>query len=109
MDVTTKPWDGFELDVDSQDRISKNFRLYELTRSETAARRLIENNFPSIDELCAAVYLCREVIQPIRDEFGPLTPNSVFRSQALERALKNKPGTGSVTASIPAGRPAISR
>ena len=37
--------------------------------------------------------LSRHVLQPIRDAFGSFTPNSVYRGQALERALKNKPAT----------------
>jgi len=91
MDLIDKPWNSLELDISPQDRISKNFRLYELTRSGTAARNMIDNSFPGIPELREAVYLCHTVIQPIRDEYGRLIQNSVFRSQALERALKKKP------------------
>jgi hypothetical protein len=77
--------------LDPQDLIAPNFRVYELTRSELASRLGIDNTFPSDRELRAAVYLAREVLQVIRDTFGPYTPNSVFRGQALERALKKKP------------------
>ena len=77
--------------LDPQDHIAPNFRVYELTRSELASRLGIDNAFPSERELRTAVYLARRVLQMIRTEFGPFTPNSVFRSQALERALKNKP------------------
>jgi hypothetical protein len=78
--------------LDPQDLIAPNFRVYELTRSEIASRLGIDNSFPGERELRAAVYLARKVLQVIRREFGPFTPNSVFRSQALERALKKKPG-----------------
>jgi hypothetical protein len=74
------------------DLIAANFHLYELTRSGLASRLGIDNTFPGDRELQAAVYLARKVLQLIRREFGPFTPNSVFRSQALERALKHKPG-----------------
>jgi len=74
-------------------RIAPNFTVRELIRSETAARRGIDNRFASEAELHAAIQLAREVLQPIREAFGPLTPNSVYRSQALERALKGKPST----------------
>ena len=77
--------------IDPQDLIAPNFRVYELTRSELASRLGIDNSFPGERELRAAVYLARKVLQVIRKEFGPFTPNSVFRSQALERALKKKP------------------
>lgn len=74
-----------------QDLIAPNFKLYELTRSDLASRLGVDNGFPSDRELRAAVHLAREVLQRIRKEFGSFTPNSVFRSQALERALKRKP------------------
>jgi len=73
--------------------IAPNFMVYELTRSELADRRGIDNHFPSDKELRAAIYLAREVLQPIRDALGKFTPNSVFRGNPLERALKNKPAT----------------
>jgi Peptidase M15 len=75
-----------------QDLIAPNFKLYELTVSETADRRRIDNRIPDDTTLQAAVHLAREVLQPMRNHFGRFTPNSVYRCQALERALKNKPG-----------------
>ena len=80
-------------ELTSDTRIAPNFLLHELTRSELADRRGIDNNFPSDRELRAAIHLAREVLQPIRKELGPYTPNSVFRGHGLERALKNKPAT----------------
>ena len=77
--------------LEPSDLIAPNFHLYELTRSELAARLGVENDFASDRELRAAVHLAREVLQRLRNEFGAFTPNSVYRSQALERRLKNKP------------------
>jgi len=77
--------------IQPQDLIASNFKVYELTKSELASRLGIANDFPGKDELHAAINLAREVLQPIRDTFGSFSPNSVFRSQALERALKHKP------------------
>ena len=74
-------------------RVSSDFLIYELTRSELADRRGIPNNFPTDSELRAAIHLAREVLQPIRDKVGSFTPNSVFRGHPLERALKNKPAS----------------
>jgi len=74
-----------------QDLIAPDFRAYELTCSELASRQGVDNSFPGDRELRATVNLARKVLQPIRDAFGPFTPNSVFRSQALERLLKHKP------------------
>lgn len=78
--------------IEPGDLIAPNFKVYELTVSELADRSGIPNDFPSDTELRAAVHLARNVLQRIRDGLGiGFTPNSVFRSQALERALKNKP------------------
>jgi hypothetical protein len=73
--------------------IAPNFRLYELTKSDLAARLGIDNGFVSEGELRAAIHLARNVLQAIRDTFGSFSPNSVYRSQRLERALKNKPAS----------------
>ena len=73
--------------------VAPNFRVYELTRPELASRRGIPNGFASEAELHAAIHLARHVLQPVRDAFGSFTPNSVYRGQQLERALKNKPAT----------------
>ena len=61
--------------------IAPNFRVYELTKSELASRLGVDNRFPSDRELRAAVLLARHVLQRLRDTFGNLTPNSVFRGQ----------------------------
>jgi len=79
--------------LDPRTLIAPNFRVYELTRSELASRRDIANGFASEAELHAAIHLARHVLQPVRNAFGSFTPNSVYRGQALERALKNKPAT----------------
>ena len=85
------PWRDIPFDAPLHSRISPHFRLAELTKSGIADRNMIDNAFPDPETMQAAVYLCRTVMQPVRDQFGPYTPNSVFRSQALERALKRKP------------------
>jgi hypothetical protein len=90
-DLGATPWDRFPGQPGARDQVSKNFQVYELTRSEVAQRLQIDNAFSTARELRAAVNLCRRVLQPLRDEFGRYTPNSVYRCQALERALKKKP------------------
>ena len=93
-DFSQTPLDALTLArVTPQDRVARHFRLYELTRSETADRQRIDNRIPTDAVLRAAVNLAREVLDPIREAFGPFSPNSVFRSQALERALKNRPSS----------------
>lgn len=90
-DLTNVPWDEFPMDAGANDQVSANFQFYELTKSETADRHLIDNSFREGEHVHCAVWLCRNLMQRVRDAFGPYTPNSVYRSQALERALKNQP------------------
>jgi hypothetical protein len=77
--------------IGPQDLVAPNFRVYELTVSELAQRRGIDNRIADDQVLRSAVHLAREVLQPLRDAFGRFTPNSVYRCQALERQLKDKP------------------
>jgi hypothetical protein len=89
-DLSHVAWNIFPRNARPDDLVSANFKFYELTKSETAVRLRIDNSFPSLKELRAAVFLCRNVLQPVRDALGRFSPNSVFRCQKLERALKNK-------------------
>lgn len=104
-DLSTTPLKDLRIaDIDPQDRIAKHFRLYELTVSETADRQRIDNRIPDDEVLRSAVHLAREVLDPVRETFGSFSPNSVFRSQALERALKAKPSSWISTSQHAEGR-----
>ena len=93
-DLSATPLDKIHLaGLEPRALIAANFRVYELTRSDVASRRGIANTFQNDSELRAAIQLARHVLQPVRDAFGSFTPNSVYRGQALERALKDKPST----------------
>jgi hypothetical protein len=91
-DLTKQPWDAFTRDTQPGDRISANFTCGELTRSETADRRRIDNSFRSVKQLRSAVYLCRNILQPVRVEFGRYTPNSVYRCQRAKPATSRFQG-----------------
>ena len=93
-DLSATPLDKINLaGLEPRALIAANFRVYELTRSDVASRRGIANTFQNDNELRAAIQLARHVLQPVRDAFGSFTPNSVYRGQPLERALKDKPST----------------
>ena len=67
--------------------ISKNFTLEELTASQTAKARGI-NNQPCTAEIVNLVYLAAYVLQPLRDAMGePIKIGSGYRSPALNRAV----------------------
>lgn len=76
-----------------EDRIARHFSLWELSKSDIAQRQGIDNRIADDATLRAAVHLARTVMDPIRIAFGPFIPNSVYRTQALERVLKNRPSS----------------
>lgn len=67
-------------------RISKNFTLQELTRSNTALRLGI-NNIPTKDGVHKLTILANSILQPIRNEIGPLRITSAYRSPELNMAI----------------------
>ncbi len=104
-DLSALPIEKIRLDrIAPEDRIAKYFRAGELTKSEVASRLAIDNAFPGDSELRAAVYLAREVLDRLREQFGPFSPNSVFRGQAVERALKKKTARWTSTSQHTMGR-----
>jgi len=64
-------------------RLSTHFSLKELTRSETAVRKGI-NNEPEEREIENLKILCENILEPVRVHYGiPFVPSSGFRSLAL--------------------------
>ena len=67
-------------------RLSKNFTLSEVTRSNTA-RRLGIDNVPKNHHLKSMQRLITNLIQPMRDALGPIRITSGYRSPELNRAI----------------------
>jgi len=67
-------------------KFSKNFTLKELTWSDTARARLIPND-PTVKQVDRLVELVRDLLQPLRDDVGPLLVTSGFRSKKLNQAI----------------------
>lgn len=67
-------------------KLSKNFTLAEFTKSQTAERKGIDNT-PEGEHLEAAKELFENVVQPVRDVFGPTVINSGYRSPELNEAV----------------------
>ena len=67
-------------------RLSKNFSLKELTRSQTAIRKGIDNN-PDTEQLVNLAVLVQQVLQPCREQFGSISINSGLRVLELNRAI----------------------
>lgn len=69
-------------------RLSEHFSLAEMTASSTAAR-LGLRNVPNEAAIEAMRQLCAHVLEPVRAHFGrPVTINSGYRSQAVNKAVK---------------------
>ena len=64
-------------------KLSKNFSLKEMTTSQTAERKGINNN-PNDDQITALQKLCENILQPVRDHYATaVTVSSGFRSEEL--------------------------
>ena len=70
-------------------KLSKNFSLKELTRSDTAIRLGIEN-VPNEEQLINLTHLAIHILQPVRDQFGSTRINSGLRVLELNRAIGSK-------------------
>ena len=66
--------------------LSRNFTLSELTKSDTAIRKGINNN-PNAEQIEKLKALCENILQPVRDHFGRVKVTSGFRSVELCLAI----------------------
>jgi len=67
-------------------KLSKNFSMAEFTKSQTAERKGIDNT-PQGEHLEAAKALFENVVQKVRDHFGPTVINSGYRCPELNEAV----------------------
>ena len=68
-------------------KLSANFSVSELTRSQTATRKGIDNS-PNDEQLANLKAMCENVLQPIRDYFGkPVRISSGLRVPELNAAI----------------------
>ncbi len=67
-------------------KLSKNFSLNELTKSQTAIRMGIDNT-PDTEQLVNLAVLVQQVLQPCREQFGSISINSGLRVLKLNQAI----------------------
>ena len=68
-------------------KLSKNLRLSEVIKSNTAIRRGIDNS-PTSLHIANLTYLAEKIFQPIREHFKcPIFVSSGYRSKALNEAI----------------------
>ena len=71
-------------------KLSENFSLLELTKSQTAARKDIDNT-PSPEHQENLKLLCTHILQPVRDRFERVVSvSSGYRSEELCLAIGSK-------------------
>ena len=66
--------------------LTRNFSLLELTKSDTAIRKGINNN-PNAEQIEKLKALCENILQPVRDHFRRVKVTSGFRSVELCTAI----------------------
>lgn len=68
-------------------KLSANFSLAEMVKSQTALRKGIDNT-PDSSAIENMDKLCTAILQPVRDHFGiPFTPSSAYRCAELSIAV----------------------
>ncbi len=67
-------------------KLSNNFSLAEFTKSQTAERKGLDNT-PTDEHLVRAKLLFENVVQKVRDNFGPTVINSGYRGAELNAAV----------------------
>ena len=86
--MVTSPWEIFSRDNFLAMQITKNFSLQELVYSPTAIHAGIDQeDFLDNNAVARITALTLNILQPIRDQFGPTKINSCFRSKPLNDLL----------------------
>ena len=67
-------------------KLSQNFSLQELTKSDSAIRHGIDNK-PPAEVIANLQNLVDNVLQPLRDKFGAIAVTSGYRSPELNRKI----------------------
>ena len=75
------------LNTDEDIRVAQNFTLPELVKSSTAERLGISNMPANAQILVNLVNTANHILQPVRDQFGPIRVNSGYRGLPLNKAV----------------------
>jgi zinc D-Ala-D-Ala carboxypeptidase len=69
-------------------KISTNFSLQELTRTDTGLP-----NVPSSNVVARLRRLANNILEKLREKFGPFTPSSTFRSFSVNKKVGGGPNS----------------
>lgn len=79
-----------QMELAQSTKLSNNFTLYELIKSDKYPE-LVE--FPSESIIAHLTEFANEVLQPIRNQFGPIHVNSGYRNPTLNKMVGGEPGS----------------
>ena len=65
-------------------KLSKNFTLFELIRSDQYPEAVV---YPSEEIIGYLKDFCEKILQPLRDKFGPIRINSGYRNPRLNKLV----------------------
>ncbi len=68
-------------------KLTENFTLAELCKSQTALRKGIDNLPKDPDIVTKLQTIAEKILQPVRDKFGPTVINSGYRCKKLNTAI----------------------
>ena len=75
-------------DLNSETKLSQNFKLKEFEKSFVAKRKNIDNCVHDKETFKSLEKLCKNIVQPIRNYYKiPFSPNSGYRSITLNRYI----------------------
>lgn len=72
-------------DTDRQ-HLSDHFTLFEFTRSGYAIENELDN-IPNASQIASMKALCRNILEPLRQQFGPIIISSGFRTLEVNRGV----------------------
>ena len=67
-------------------QITPHFSYKEMSRSAWAERHHVSND-PDCLQMASLENLCRELLEPLREKFGPIGINSAFRSPRVNEGV----------------------
>lgn len=89
-------------------QLSTHFLLSELISSDAAVRNGLDNN-PSVEIIENLTLLCTDLLEPLREQFGPIVISSGYRAPAVNTAAGSKAATSAhllgFTADLKPGKP----
>lgn len=68
--------------------LTPHFTLKEMTTTQTGL-----DNTPNADEIAALTALCTKILEPLREQFGPIIIRSGFRSEAVNKKVGGVPSS----------------